>query len=62
MLCGTARGELIVVRYGDFEVVWRKIVCSGEVVSVKCYGQRTVLGSSDGSVYFWAYNTTILQS
>lgn len=54
-------GELVMVRYGDFEVVWRKIVCSGEVMSVKCYGERTVLGASDGSLYFWAYSTSILQ-
>jgi len=28
LLCGTTKGELVIVRYGDFKIVWRKNVCS----------------------------------
>jgi hypothetical protein len=62
LLCGTSKGELVIVRYGDFKIVWRKIVCSGEIMNLKCYQHRTVIGSSDGNLYFWHHNTNILQS
>lgn len=62
LLCGTTTGELIVVRYDDFEVVWRKTVCTGEIMNIKCYQGRTILGSVDGNLYFWDHNTNILQN
>jgi hypothetical protein len=52
----------VILRYGDFKIVWRKIVCSGEIMNLKCYQHRTVIGSSDGNLYFWHHNTNILQS
>lgn len=62
LLCGTSKGELVIVRYGDFRTVWRKIVCSGEIMNLRCYQNRTVIGSSDGNLYFWNHNANILQS
>jgi hypothetical protein len=62
LLCGTTKGELIIVRYGDFKVVWRKLVCSAEIMNIKCYNNRTVLGSADGNVYFWNHTSNILNS
>lgn len=62
LMCGTSKGELIIVRYGDFKVVWRKSVCSSEIINLKCYQNRTVLGSADGNIYFWNHSTNILSS
>jgi hypothetical protein len=62
LLCGTSNGELVIVRYGDFKIVWRKIVCSGEIMNLKCYQNRTVIGSSDGNLYFWNHTTNVLQT
>lgn len=52
----------MLVRYGDFKVTWRKKICSGEIMDIKCYINRAVVASTDGCVYFWNYNTQILQS
>lgn len=31
-------------------------------MDIKCYINRAVVASADGCVYFWNYNTQILQS
>lgn len=61
LICGTAAGEILLVRYGDFEVTWRRKICSGEIMSIKCYNNRAVVGSADGNLYFWNYTTKILE-
>lgn len=61
-MCGTSTGEIMLVRYGDFKVTWRKKVCSGEIMDIKCHINRAIIASADGCVYFWNYNTQILQS
>jgi WD40 repeat protein len=50
----------VIVRYGDFVVTWRKKVCAGEVMEIKCYGSRVVVGSADGAIYFWNYSSQVL--
>jgi hypothetical protein len=60
-MCGTDKGDIVLVRYGDFKVTWRKNICSAEIISVKSYTNRAVIGSADGSVYFWNYTSNILQ-
>jgi hypothetical protein len=55
-------GEIVIVRYGDFAVTWRKKVCGGEVTDIKCYTNRVIVGSADGSLYYWNHSTQILQT
>ena len=31
-------------------------------MNIKCYNNRTVLGSADGNIYFWNHTTNILNS
>lgn len=45
-----------------YKVVWRRKVCSGEILTIKCCINSTLLGVSDGNLYFWSHNTSILQS
>ena len=61
LMCGTKCGEIALVRYGDFEVSWRRKICSGEILSIKCYRNRAVSGSADGNLYFWNYSAKILE-
>ena len=62
LICGTSTGEIIIVRYGDFAITWRKKVCSAEIMDLKCYVNRAIVGSADGNIYFWNYSTHILET
>jgi hypothetical protein len=62
LLTGTTKGDLIIVRLKDYKEVWRKSVCSAEIMNIRCYKDRTVLGAADGNLYFWNYTANILQS
>ena len=31
-------------------------------MNIKCYSNRTVIGSADGCIYFWEYSNRILQT
>jgi len=44
-----------------YQTIWRKKVCSAEILTIKCYANSTVLGVDDGNIYYWNHNTTILQ-
>lgn len=61
-MTGTTAGEIIIVKYGDFNVTWRKKVCGSEIMDIKCHINRAIIGSTDGCVYFWNYNTQILET
>lgn len=37
-------------------------ICSGEIFSIKCYKNRAVVCSGDGSIYFWDFNLKILEA
>ena len=62
LLCGTSTGEILLVRYGDFQVTWRRKVCSGEIMDIKCCINRAIVASADGNLYYWNYNTRILET
>ena len=59
-MCGTTTGQLIIVKYGTFETTWRMKICSGEILSIKSYRNRAVIGSGDGNLYFWDFSAKIL--
>ena len=47
---------------GEYRTVWRRKVCSSEIMTLRCYGCFVVLGAADGNLYFWNTSTNILQS
>lgn len=58
---GTTTGELGIINLDNYKTIWRKKVCSAEILVIKSCINRTVLGVQDGNLYFWNHNTTILQ-
>ena len=62
LVFGTTKGELGIVNALTYKLIWRKKVCSAEILSIKCCANNTLLGVNDGNLYFWNYNTNMLQS
>lgn len=62
LMVGSSDGELTIINLEDYGVVWRKKVCSSEIITLRCYPNRTLLGAEDGHLYFWNHNTSILQA
>ena len=60
LICGTSTGEILIVKYDEFKVTWRRKVCSGEIMDIKCCINRAIVASADGNIYYWNYNTRIL--
>lgn len=62
LVFGTSKGELGIVNIQTYKVIWRKKVCSAEILTIRCCLNNTCLGVSDGNLYFWNHNTNMLQS
>lgn len=62
LIFGTSKGELGIIELQEFKIVWRKKVCSAEILTIRSCTSRTVLGTQDGNIYFWNHDTTILQT
>lgn len=62
LVFGTSKGELGIVNIQNYKVIWRKKVCSAEILTIRCCLNNTCLGVNDGNLYFWNHNTNMLQS
>ena len=59
---GTTKGELGIIDVNNYQVTWRKKICSAEILTLKCCLNYTALGVQDGNLYIWNHNTSILQT
>jgi hypothetical protein len=62
LMFGTSKGELGIISLANRIVIWRRKICSAEILTLRCYVNYTVLGAHDGNLYIWNHNSTILQA
>jgi hypothetical protein len=59
LLCGLTTGEILAVEYGSFKTVLRRILATGPIMCMKNFGKKIVVTSTDGSIYFWSYDSVL---
>ena len=59
---GTTDGELGILALDGYRTVWKKNVCSAEIMNIKACNNFVAVGVADGNLYFWNLTTNILQA